>query len=106
MARTLRNLFVELTTTATVLAALTLAGFGFRQATEPRLDWSGSRRERHLIRCPECRDPRLPIEEQLRRCPDLVDLQRQLLNEWYPDAEERPPTVVAIRRLASVPGAE
>ena len=106
MMRTLRNLFVEVTTTAAVVVALTLAGFGFREATEPRMAWSGSRRERHLIGCPVCRDNRLPIEEQLRRCPGLADLQRQLRDEAYPDAEEGPATAVAGRRLASDPGAE
>ena len=78
MMRTLRNLFVEVTTTAAVVVALTLAGFGFQEATEPRTAWSGSRLERHLVGCPVCRDNGLPIEEQLRRCPGLVDLQRQL----------------------------
>ena len=106
MMRTLRNLFVEVTTTAAVVVALTLAGFGFREATEPRMAWSGNRRERHLIGCPVCRDNRLPIEEQLRRCPGLADLQRQLRDEAYPDAEEGPATAVAGRRLASDPGAE
>ena len=68
MTRTLHNLFVEVTTTAAVVVALTLAGFGFQEATEPRMAWSGNRRERHLIGCPVCCDIRLPVAEQLRRC--------------------------------------
>jgi hypothetical protein len=78
MTRTLRNLFVEVTTTAAVVVALTLAGFGFREATEPRMSSPGSLRERHLIDCPVCRDNKFPVEEQLRHCPGLADLQRQL----------------------------
>ena len=107
MMKKLSNLFVEVTTTAAVVVALTLAGFGFREATEPRKAWSGSLRERHLIGCPVCRDNGLPVEEQLRRCPELADLQRQLrCDEACPDAEEGPATAVAGRRLAWDPGAE
>jgi hypothetical protein len=91
MMRTLQDLFVEVATTAAVVVALTLAGFGVREATEPRMAWSDSLRERHLIGCPVCCDIRLPIAEQLRRCPGLADLQRQLHAEVYPDAEEARP---------------
>ena len=105
MIRMLRNLFVEATATATVLVALTLAGFGFREASEPRMAWSGNRRERHLIGCPACRDNKLSIDEQLR-CPGLADLERQFSDETYPDAEDRLATALAVRRLASDPGAE
>jgi hypothetical protein len=104
----LRNLFVEMMTTAAVVVALTLAGFGFGEAAEPRKVWSGSLRERHLHDCPACRDHGLPVEEQLRRCPELADLQRQLRvrDEACPDAEAGPATAVAGRRLAWDPGAE
>src|SRR3954468_17156181 len=78
MMKTLHDLFVEVTTTAAAVVALTLAGFGFQEATKPTLAWSGSRRERHLIGCPVCRDHSLPAAEQLRRCPRLADLERQL----------------------------
>ena len=105
MIRALHNLFVEATATATVLVALTLAGFGFREASEPSMGWSGNRRERHLIGCPACRDNKLSIEEQLR-CPGLVELQRQLRVEANRAAVEWPATAVAARRLASDPGAE
>ena len=60
--RTLRNLFVEGTTTVAIVVALTLVGFGFLEATEPRMGWSGRRRERHLIGCPVCCDIRLPSQ--------------------------------------------
>src|SRR4051812_47070698 len=106
MIKNLRNLFLEVTATATVLVVLTLAGFGFRAATEPRMAWSGYRRERHMIGCPVCRDNRLPVEEQLRRCPGLADLERQINDEVNPDAEEGPATAVAGRWLGSDPGAE
>ena len=98
MTRTLRNLFVEVTTTAAVVVAPILAGFGFLEATEPRMVWSDNRRERHLIGCPVCRDTRLPIEEQLRLCPGMADLQRQLRDEESPYAEQGPATAVAGRR--------
>ena len=98
MMITLRNLFVEATTTAAVVVALTLAAFGFQEATEARMAWSRSRLERHLVGCPVCRDNGLSIEEQLRRCPGLVDLQRQLCDEAFPDAEQGPATAVAGRR--------
>ncbi|WP_406694665.1 hypothetical protein V5E97_26765 [Singulisphaera sp. Ch08] len=100
MMGTLRNLFVEMTTTVAVVVALTLVGFGLLEATQPRMVWSGSRRERHLIGCPACLDTRLPIEEQLRCCPEMVDLQRQLLDRGHADAEDGPATVVAGLRLA------
>jgi len=106
MVRALHDLFVEVTTTAAAVVALTLAGFGFQEATKPTLAWSGSRRERHLIGCPVCRDHSLPAAEQLRRCPRLADLQRQLRDRPYPEAEEGHATAVAGRRLTSDPGAE
>ena len=102
MMITLRNLFVEATTTAAVVVALTLAAFGFQEATEARMAWSRSRLERHLVGCPVCRDNGLSIEEQLRRCPGLVDLQRQLCDEAFPDAEQGPATAVAERPHSSL----
>ena len=108
MIKKLHNLFVELTTTAAVVVALTLAGFGFLEVLEPRMTSSGNLREQHLIGCPVCRDNKLPVEEQLRHCPGLADLQQQLRasKESYPDAEAGPATAVAGQRLAWDPGAE
>jgi len=88
MTRMLQDLFVDVTTTAAVVVALTLAGFGFHETNEPSMAWSGSRRERHLIGCPVCCDIRLPVAEHLRLCPGLADLQRPLRDELYPDAEK------------------
>src|SRR4051812_911591 len=106
MTKMLCNMLVQFTTTAAVVVVLTLVGFGLREATEPRMDWSGTRRERHLIGCSVCRDNGLPIAEQLRLCPEVAGLQRQLIDEVYPDAEKRPTMTVAAWRLASDPGAE
>src|SRR4051812_36852714 len=106
MTKFLHEFLVDVTTATAVVVALTLAGFGALEVTRPGMAWTGNRRELHLIGCPACRGNSVSVAEQLRRCPELVDLQRQLLDQSYPHAEKGPATTVAGRRLESVPGAE
>ena len=98
--RTLRNLFVEATTTAAVVVGLTLAAFGFQEATEPRMASSGSRRERHLIRLPRVPRQQAPRRRAATALPGVGGPGATApRDEAYPDAEEAPATAVAGRRL-------